>query len=301
MRTPLSLGLRVLALAAIVFASFGLIGAAYDALFPLGDLGLNLSLISTTETVLAWLAISILFAMVLAYPIVRSRWAGGRLALSVFLAFYGITTVLSVIEAVVFLRGFLPGEVIVWMLVVHGIAGAIIAPSAVAVLGRWHADAVDEGENQRLVMPVRRWAWRLSVIAVTYVFLYLLFGALVAWSDPAVRDFYAGTEMPPLGTIVGLQFVRALIWVAVVIPVIRMMRGAWWETSLAVGLLFAVLMAALLLTPNPFMPQAVRMTHLVEVASSNFIFGWFVGWLLPRAKVERRAVAHERPVLAPEA
>ena len=98
MTTPLSLGLRVLALAAIVFASFGLIGAAYDALFPLGDLGLNLSLISTTETVLAWLTISILFAMVLAYPIVRSRWAGGRLALSVFLAFYGITTVLSVIE-----------------------------------------------------------------------------------------------------------------------------------------------------------------------------------------------------------
>jgi hypothetical protein len=28
------------------------------------------------------------------------------------------------------------------------------------------------------------------------------------------------------------------------------------------------------------MPEPVRMTHLVETASSNFVFGAIVGWLL---------------------
>ena len=35
-----------------------------------------------------------------------------------------------------------------------------------------------------------------------------------------------------------------------------------------------------LLLPNPYMSEIVAQTHLVETASSNFIFGWLVGWLL---------------------
>lgn len=34
--------------------------------------------------------------------------------------------------------------------------------------------------------------------------------------------------------------------------------------------------------PNPYMPEAVRMAHLVEAASSNFLFGWLLGGLLKR-------------------
>jgi hypothetical protein len=58
-----------------------------------------------------------------------------------------------------------------------------------------------------------------------------------------------------------------------------MLKGGWQETALALGLLFAVTNAQLLL-PNPYMPEAVRMTHLIETASSNFIFGCLIGWLL---------------------
>jgi hypothetical protein len=45
-------------------------------------------------------------------------------------------------------------------------------------------------------------------------------------------------------------------------------------------------MTAPLLLPNPYMPEPVRMAHLVETASSNFIFGVFIGWLL----MQRHAV-----------
>jgi hypothetical protein len=54
-----------------------------------------------------------------------------------------------------------------------------------------------------------------------------------------------------------------------------MMKGEWWETGLAVALLFAVVNLQLLL-PNPFMPQEVRMVHLLETTTSNFLFGWVV-------------------------
>jgi hypothetical protein len=40
-----------------------------------------------------------------------------------------------------------------------------------------------------------------------------------------------------------------------------------------------LVMNAQLLLPNPYMPEAVRMAHLMETASSNFIFGFLVGWL----------------------
>jgi len=49
-----------------------------------------------------------------------------------------------------------------------------------------------------------------------------------------------------------------------------------------------VVMNAQLLLPNPFMPEPVRMAHLVETASSNLIFGVFVGWLLtPTPRFDR--------------
>jgi hypothetical protein len=58
-----------------------------------------------------------------------------------------------------------------------------------------------------------------------------------------------------------------------------MLKGRWPETAIALGSVFAVMTAPLLL-PNPYMPEPVRMAHLVETGSSNFIFGMFTGWLL---------------------
>ncbi|HEX5834694.1 MAG TPA: hypothetical protein VFY34_12605, partial [Pyrinomonadaceae bacterium] len=55
--------------------------------------------------------------------------------------------------------------------------------------------------------------------------------------------------------------------------------GEWWESGLAVALLFAVMTSQLLL-PNPLMPAEVRMVHLVETATSNFLFGWLVVLIL---------------------
>ena len=72
---------------------------------------------------------------------------------------------------------------------------------------------------------------------------------------------------------------RALLWTALAVPIIKMTKGAWWESGLAVALLFAVVNSQFLI-PNPLMPTEVRMVHLVETATSNFLFGWLVMLIL---------------------
>jgi hypothetical protein len=65
------------------------------------------------------------------------------------------------------------------------------------------------------------------------------------------------------------------------LPVIRMARGPSWQVALLVGLLFALPMNIGHFIPNPIMPDpSVRLSHFIETATSNFIFGLFVTWLL---------------------
>jgi hypothetical protein len=124
-----------------------------------------------------------------------------------------------------------------------------------------------------------------------YVIIYFTFGYYVAWKNPAVAAYYGGSDpgsyFAQLRNVVRdtpwlpiLQVGRALLWTALAIPVIRMMKGHWWEAGLAVALLFSVVMNTQLLLPNPLMPYEVRMAHLLETATSNFLFGWIVVWLL---------------------
>jgi hypothetical protein len=132
------------------------------------------------------------------------------------------------------------------------------------------------------------------VIVAAYVVIYFTFGYYIAWKNAAVRVYYGGSDpgsflaqmssvLRDTPWLMPLQAVRAILWTAIAVPVILMMKGQWWETGLAVALLFAVVMNSQLLLPNPLMPPEVRMVHLVETATSNFLFGWLIvlvlrGW-----------------------
>lgn len=239
------------------------------------------------------LIVSFLNTAVLTYAIIRSRWSGWRLVAVVFVVLFGISYFMTQIEAFVFVTD-LPSSEIGAILLMGATVALIFSPLAVLILGKMRRSTAEEGPNLRLVMPWTEWVCKLAVIAVAYVILYFTFGYFVAWQSAALREFYSGsTEL--LGFfeqwgntllaspgLVPFQILRSLLWVVWALPVIRMMKGRWWEAALAVALLFAVLMNAQLLLPNPYMPQAVRMWHLIETAPSNFIFGWLIVWLLNR-------------------
>jgi hypothetical protein len=230
------------------------------------------------------LAVSVATTLVVAYVLRHARWCGWTLAAALFVVLYGVTTVMPQIESAFFLTR-LPAGMLPRLFLAGAIVSAIYAPLAVRLLGRWRDDDVAAPSSGRLRLTASQWVVRLSIVVVAYLLLYFGFGYYVAWQSEAVRAYYGGTD--PGGFIaqfrsvvrdtpllVPLQVLRAVMWAGLGALVIRMTTGAWWTTALGVALLFSIVMTAPLLLPNPYMPRDVRLTHLVETASSNFIFGW---------------------------
>jgi hypothetical protein len=72
-----------------------------------------------------------------------------------------------------------------------------------------------------------------------------------------------------------------LVWVAGALPVIFGSRLPKWQTALVLGLMLSVPQNIGHLMPNPLIPlNSVRISHLIETASSTFVFGLIVTWLL---------------------
>lgn len=246
-------------------------------------------------------AVGFLNTVVLTYLILRSRWAGWKLALTIFVVMYGVTTVMGQIETAFFVTR-LPAGMLPRLFLSGAIIAAIFSPLAVLILGKRQPGVAELESPPRLSMPVDEWIGKLALIVVAYVVIYFTFGYFIAWKSAAVRAYYGGSDpgsffaqirsvVRDTPWLLPLQVARAILWAAIAVPVIRMMKGQWWEAAFAVALLFAVVMNSQLLLPNPFMPREVRMAHLAETASSNFLFGWLIvlvlGW-------RREGLTHDR-------
>lgn len=122
----------------------------------------------------------------------------------------------------------------------------------------------------------------LVLICIVYPLIYLTFGYYIAWQNENLRIFYTkSSEMNSFFDALAdsfakgiyfFQILRAAIWVIVSLPVIVMLRD-WKAQYFLVGVLTSLLPASLLFIPNPYMPRDIAMTHFVETASSNFIWG----------------------------
>ena len=297
MKTAVFIVPRVIALTIILFICFAVAGGV------VGQQGNSQMSEEAGAAALPLLAVCSLDTIVLTYLILRSRWAGWRLTAAVFFVFYGVMTFMSQIESAVFLTR-LPSGMVPRLFLMGALIAAPFSVLAVLILGKRKAETVDIQRQSRLVMPTSEWAWKLVVIALIYLILYFTFGYFIAWRNPAVLKYYGGIDegsfLAHMGTVlrstpwlIPFQIVRAMCWVALALPVIRMLKGQWPETALAIGVLFAVVMNAQLLLPNRYMPEPVRMAHLVETASSNFIFGILIGWLL----TERDAFGYNTPIV----
>ena len=278
--------IRVVGLIAIHFICFTLISAA---LFP--PPAKELTPAEAGAALTALLAVSVLSTIVLAYVIIRSRYARWHLFLPLFVVLYGVMTVMPQIETAYFVT--LPPGMLMRLFLFGAIFSTVFSLFAVLVLGKTQPEQDGNERRSLLKMPASEWLVKLSTIVVAYLVLYFTFGYFIAWKSEAVRAYYGGIDpgsflaqiksvIRDTPLLIPLQIVRAILWAAIAVVVIRMMKGPWWEAGLAVSLLFAVVLSSQLLLPNPLMPDEVRKVHLVETASSNFIFGWLIVVVLRR-------------------
>jgi hypothetical protein len=240
------------------------------------------------------LLVSAVNALLLSYLALRSRWHGWKLAGTLFLVQFGIETFMSQIETIIFNGALQLTASQVFTIFASGFVRALIfAPLAVWILGKNRRDAAADEPNTRLTFSLTGWAQRLGLLGVLYVIVYFLFGYFVAWQSADLREFYSGsreilpffTHMARLMTttdplLTPIQFVRGLMWVGLALPIVRMFKGGKLETCLAVALTLSILLAILILFPNPYMPEAVRMAHFTELWSSMALFGALTGWVL---------------------
>jgi hypothetical protein len=281
MKSPILIALKLIAATVLYFVCFSVIsGALLSGAAP--QPGPE----EVRSTLLALLTISFLNAGVLAFIILRSRWTGWKLIVSLFLVSFGVNTFMPQIETAVFVTRLPPG-MLPRLFLAGAIVAAIFTPLAVLIFGKARSRTNEEYAPTLLNMTANAWIAKLSLIAVAYVIVYFTFGYFIAWQSPAVRAYYGGgdtgsfitqmtSELYARPSLFLLQALRGLLWAALALPIIKMMKGKWWEAGLAVALLFGVVMSSQLLLPNPLMPRAVRLAHLVETSTSNFLFGWLV-------------------------
>src|SRR5215472_4592088 len=222
-----------------------------------------------------WLMVSNTFVVLAIAPAaLRSDWRDWRLLLSLF-------AVPVVIGFANWMEGvwYLPNAGIDW----RGILLFDLLSLLVAAVLWWAifrtAPVVESPVSSTL--PTRSFAqklWRFVLCSAAYVFLYFLAGTIIF---PFVRDYYATQHIPGPGQIVSLQFfVRGPMFILVCLTLLRMFRLPHWSGALAVGLAFTFISGvANLIMPNGIFPEQVRWAHFYEVSSSNFVFGFVVGWL----------------------
>lgn len=270
---------RVVALIALHFLSFVVISAVL-----LSPAAAEVTPAEGTSPVSALVFMSILNTIVISYILSRSRYAGWSLVLATFVMFYGAMTVMPQIETAFFVN--LPTGMLSRLFLSGAVFALVFSLLAVLVLGKTKAQNYSNKNHSLLHMTASEWLVKLSVIVISYLFLYFTFGYFIAWRSEAVRAYYGGNDpgsfLAQMNSVlydtpwlIPLQVLRGILWTGIAVVVVRTMKGRWWQVGIAVALLFSV-MTAQLLIPNPLMPREVRMVHLLETASSNFIFGWVI-------------------------
>ncbi|KPK09249.1 MAG: hypothetical protein AMJ56_10845 [Anaerolineae bacterium SG8_19] len=288
-KSILILALKVLALTIVFFISF-LVGSSIFS--PVDPLGMTPEEMNMAPIML--LVVGLIDTLILTWLILRSRLYGWRLMVVVAFILYGVKTFTSIVEAWYFMTS-VTSEMALRLLLQTVPLVLIFPPVAVLVLGKAKKqDEADETPNTRLVMPTGQLMLKVTFLSVV-VYSLLFFGAgyYIAFRNPELLAYYGtsdpGSFLAQLGVLWAidpfvfvLEFLRGALWVALAAPIIRWTKGRTWETGLLVALTFALVQNDIHLVPQPLMPPSVRLSHFIETASSNFIWGLAIVWLLHR-------------------
>lgn len=199
----------------------------------------------------------------------RVRWA--ELALLLFVAFFFLAVGMMMIETLYFNDSVrMPTD----QLVSWGEQGVIVA----AVTGIVGALLFHPAAEEPASVPAGIF-WRLVWLSLIYVVLYYTAGFFIAWQSAAVRAFYSNMSIP-LGPTVLLQLGRGFLWALISLFIVTRIKGSLTSRALIMGALFSVVTAIQLLYPNAMMPAAVRLAHLAEVGTSEFVYGFVAAYVL---------------------
>lgn len=210
----------------------------------------------------------------------KTHLGGFRLMAGTFMAFFLCMTMMPQSDTYFFVRS--AGQIIRSSLVLGLVVSSAVAIASVFVLGRLR------GGSRRYVLGLSYSAMiiRVALCVIVYAVIYVAFGYFVAWKNPELRMLYGGSDQllgfwdrittPPVpNRVIPFQLLRGFVWTLICLFMLRVSSGTRMRSVLSVSAFIAVVMNSQLLLPNPLMSEQVRHIHLLETASSNFVFGIF--------------------------
>lgn len=221
----------------------------------------------------------------------KSHYDGLKLGLWLAILYFMIAPFMSLIESAFFDIG-IDTPTTIKLMVSQAIGIFIVALLAPTFAGKRKASA-----EQTLQLPAinKGTMPTLLVGSLAYLVVYWLFGYYIPWQEEVVRQFYGAQELLPFiehtwvsvteaPSLMLFQLLRGVIWMLIAGFLIEGLNGRGKSAYLLTGFAFALLMGSGLLVDNPYMPEAVRIAHLKEVMSSNFVYGILAVWLWHRGK-----------------
>lgn len=239
----------------------------------------------TTAANLMLPLISMLNVAVLMLFIRQSRLFGWRLVWVMFAVAFGLQYFLSQIETLWFNDALKMDEGLILLVVVGGSLSLLLwSATAAWVMGRFKKD---QPAFSFAVIKKRKLPGRVALHAViVWPTIYFLAGYFIAWQFAEVRQYYTGSEhMDSFFDIMSVnissglyffQIFRGLIWIFMAFLIHFSLRGDGLSKALICGLLFSVIGSSQLLLPNPIMPEGVRLAHLLETGTSDFLWGFIL-------------------------
>ena len=244
----------------------------------------------------------ILNAVAVVFWIRQTPLAGIRLILTVFVCFFMCMTVMPQSDTLLFIGN--PGRIVRAAATLGLVVSAFVAIGSVPVFGRWRKKPTVKPEAS---YSFTDFVTRLSISVLAYVIIYVIFGYFIAWQSPELRNLYGASNQmlgfwerlvtPPVpNRVIPFQMMRGLAWSLICFFMLRVCHGSRVGVAISISLFIAVVMNSQLLLPNPIMSEQVRLLHLVETATSNFLFGMICVWIWTNQYASRSRVATESEI-----
>jgi len=194
LRSKTILGVKIIVLTIILLICYFLSAVISGLSSTLAEPSAQSPSSGTNVSLLLMFLVFLFPTIVLTLIILRSRWYGWRLIAAVFLAFYGVNTVLAQIESAIFLPEILPQGMILKLFIMGAIIAGIFSPIAVLILGKMKRKEESLISEQLLGITSKNIPAKLPVISVIYMLLYFIFGYFIAWKNPLIQNYYGAKD-----------------------------------------------------------------------------------------------------------
>ena len=242
------------------------------------------------RTAMILVGVCFLQTVALSLAILRSRWTGWRLILAMFTVMFIGTAIVSHIDSLFFLKD-MSRALIGKMVMASFLLSASFSVVAVWILGRARSDTREDSPSALEHHSTSRWAMIFLALIVLHIVLYFLFGYYVAWKSPELRAFYGGEDpgsfwlqmvsvVQGTPSLIPVQVVRGILWGLMAVVLASSLTGSRWSAAMITAGVFVMVFALPLLIPNPFMPETVRLAHLIETVLSRGLYGFIAVWFL---------------------